>query len=92
MIMYSGFYCFVTGGRRCDGNITLAHILRFVTGRETEPVLGFAMNPTIVFKEGLFPANTCICQLQLPHVTETNKLKAFEKFDLAFANAYFGYA
>ena len=35
------------GGRR--GPITLGHILRFVSGSEKEPLLGFHLHPSIVF-------------------------------------------
>ena len=40
----------ISGGRR--GNITLSHVLGFSTGTDEEPVLGFALQPSIRFVEG----------------------------------------
>lgn len=46
----------ILGGRR--GQVTLGHILKFATGSEDEPVLGFTITPTVTFcpvdiKDGL---------------------------------------
>jgi hypothetical protein len=43
----------VAGGRRetPNGKIHLGHILKFVTGLEIEPVLGYALPPKISFVE-----------------------------------------
>ena len=40
--------CFPFLGRR-GGSITLGYILRFVSGSEKEPLLGFRLHPSIVF-------------------------------------------
>jgi len=75
------------GGRREP--VTLGKVLKFVTGREFEPVLGYDLQPTIEFDENVrMPhANTCISQLRLPlHADAYN----FNLFDLAFVNDYFG--
>ena len=87
---------FISGGRR--GTINLHDVLRFATGAENEPVLGFSIQPSIVFVEavkGFVPtANTCINSLQLPRPTISLLLPApeplFDKYDYAFANAFFG--
>ena len=83
-------------GRRLDGNISLHSILKFVTGYENEPVLGFQMKPTICFDTNMpscLPmGNTCISRLTLPigeNVSMT-KEEVFSFFDYAFANDYFG--
>lgn len=85
---------FCLGGRRCNGIITLGRILQFTTGRETEPLLGFSIAPSVCFNDDLVlaSANTCICRLSLPHITEMEKDKAFERLDIAFANDFFGFA
>ncbi|CAH3153862.1 unnamed protein product, partial [Pocillopora meandrina] len=81
---------------RLDGNISLHCILKFVTGCENEPVLGFQMKPTICFDTNmpscLRMGNTCISRLTLPigeNVSMT-KEEVFSFFDYAFANDYFG--
>nr|XP_058969518.1 uncharacterized protein LOC131795926 [Pocillopora verrucosa] len=86
----------VSAGRRVDGNISLHSILKFVTGCENEPVLGFQMKPTICFDTNMpscLPmGNTCISRLTLPigeNVSMT-KEEVFSFFDYAFANDYFG--
>jgi len=64
-------------------------VLKFVTGCEFEPLLGYDMQPTIEFDDNVrMPhANTCICQLRLP--LESNAYN-FDLLDLAFVNDYFG--
>jgi hypothetical protein len=78
-----------SAGRR-EG-VTLGKVLKFVTGRETEPILGFPIQPSLTYDESLqLPhANTCICMLRMPLLTEHSNL---ELLDLAFANEFFGYA
>ena len=39
---------FITGGR--TGKVKLASILKFVTGTEKEPLLGFKMHPSFFIK------------------------------------------
>ena len=75
-----------------DGNVSLHSILKFVTGRENEPVLGFQMKPTICFGTNmpscLPTGNTCINRLTLPideNVPMTQE-EVFSFFDYAFAN------
>lgn len=80
----------IAGGRR--GNVTLGHILRFTTGADEEPVLGFKMHPALEFCEGgpFFPtSNTCINTLKLMRGSLSSALPS-ELYDLAFCNAYFG--
>lgn len=73
----------------------------FVTGMDEEPVLGYTLQPGIMFKEveaSFLPtANTCINQLNLPRPTLTKPLPTessalFELYDYAFLNNYFGMA
>ena len=89
------FFLFLAG-RGVDGNISLHSILKFVTGCENEPVLGFQMKPTICFDTNMpscLPmGNTCISRLTSPigeNVSMT-KEEVFSFFDYAFANDYFG--
>ena len=91
------FIIALTGGRR--GNIALSDILRFCTGADEEPVLGYALHPSIIFveaNEGHFipTANTCINCLKLPRPSLTEPLPSIEMlhdlYDYAFANAHFG--
>ena len=85
-----------TGGQR--GSVSLPHILKFATGAEEEPVLGFSYHPFITFVEAgksfLPTANTCINCLKLVRPTLSKPLPSedalFQCFDYAFANAYFG--
>ena len=86
-------------GRR--SNISLGNVLQFVTGMDEEPVLGYTLQPKIVFPEvdsSFDPtANTCINQLNLPRPTMGKPLPAnnttiFELYDYAFLNCYFGMA
>lgn len=86
------------GGRR--GFVTLGHVLRFATGADEEPVLGFAIHPALKFVEagkGFLPcARTCINALMLSRGTVNNPLPSSEKifslFDYAFNSSYFGNA
>lgn len=95
-MLWYDLYFFITGGQR--GNVTLTHILRFATGAEEEPILGFAIQPSIAFVEAelsfLPTANTCINRLKLPRATASTSLPPpealFEMYDYAFANTYFG--
>ncbi|XP_068689840.1 uncharacterized protein [Montipora foliosa] len=86
----------VAAGRRADGNISLGNILKFVTGSENEPVLGFQMKPSISFDAGMpscLPiSNTCINGLSLPvgGIVPNDKVDAFSFFDYAFLNDFFG--
>ena len=91
-------FCFFlfSAGRGVDGNISLHSILKFVTGCENEPVLGFQMKPTICFDTNMpscLPmGNTCISRPTLPigeNVSMT-KEEVFSFFDYAFENDYFG--
>jgi len=80
--------CFaISGGRR--GKVTLSKILQFVTGRDTEPLLGYTMAPLVTFTDGvsLPMANTCTCQLRMPLLSDSYD---WHLLDLAFANEYFG--
>lgn len=83
------------GGRR--GNITLGHVLGFATGTDEEPILGFALHPSICFVDcdGFIPtANTCINCLKIPRASFQRPLPRkeflFNLYDFAFANSYFG--
>ena len=96
MCAYIPFLFLISGGHR--GTIALPDILRFATGAENEPILGFSIHPSIAFVEaqkGFVPtANTCINLLQLPRATPRLPKPApeelFNVYDLAFANAFFG--
>ena len=66
MPITSFLFC-IPGGRR--GNITLGHVQGFTTGTDDEPVLGFALQPSIQFVDcdGFVPtANTCFNCLKIP--------------------------
>lgn len=80
-------------GRR--GDVTLAKILRFCTGSEEEPPLGYQIQPTIEFveRQSFLPTgNTCINKMQLtiPVNDEPADDALFNFFDFAFCNSYFG--
>ncbi|KAJ8311316.1 hypothetical protein KUTeg_011136 [Tegillarca granosa] len=80
----------VAAGRRPP--VSLNKVLQFISAYEEEPYLGFPMIPTVRFAElpGNIPtSNTCIFQLTLPLLESANE-DVFEKFDLAFMNAFFG--
>ena len=95
MYLYIPFYTFI-GGRR--ENITLGHILTFVTGCDHEPLLGYKMQPSIQFLpnvSGNFipTANVCINRMNLPRPDLTNQClpdNIFEIYDYAFSNTYYG--
>lgn len=80
--------------------MTLHHILEFATGADIEPVLGFTLDPSIVFMEvtstkSFIPtANTCINCLTLPRPTIEEPLPdakiLFNLYDHAFSCSYFG--
>ena len=92
-------YIFMPIGVR-RGAVSLGHILKFVTGTDEEPVLGFALHPSITFVEAeseskMIPtASSCINQLRLPRPPVGLKLleesKLFSLYDYAFTNHYFG--
>ncbi|CAH3139854.1 unnamed protein product [Porites lobata] len=82
-------------GRR--GRVSLGHVLRFITGTDEEPILGFKMQPSIEFCENsiFFPtSNTCINSLKLVRGSLIPPLPSeaelFQTFDVAFGCAYFG--
>ena len=88
---------FITGGRR--GKVDLGSILKFVTGTEKEPLLGFKLNPSFSFiktneKNSLPSSNTCINRLNLPRAKSEYNLPdektLFHLYDYAFVNQYFG--
>lgn len=87
-------------GRR--GIVTLEHILQFVTCADEEPILGFSLQPKIIFTEALniskwafIPtAHTCSNFLELPRgssqITLPKEDDLLDIYDHAFCNAYFG--
>ncbi|XP_060587126.1 uncharacterized protein LOC132742678 [Ruditapes philippinarum] len=86
----------VESGRR-EG-IHMGMVLKFVTGAEMEPPLGFGLAPSVHFQEHesfLPTANTCTNSLTLPipvNNTIPDDEKLFNLYDLAFCNSYFGIA
>ena len=80
--------CFAISGSRRE-KVTLGKILQFVCGRDSEPLLGFTMAPSVSFSDGvsLPMANTCACQLRMPLLTDNYD---WHLLDLAFANEHFG--
>ncbi|XP_078333982.1 uncharacterized protein LOC111123838 isoform X2 [Crassostrea virginica] len=98
-VVYSNFVKYmreVASGRR--GNITLQSILQFVTGSDEEPILGFALDPSITFvinNNSFLPtANTCINKLNLYIAEKSEDIPSndilFALYDYAFTNSYFG--
>ena len=88
---------FITGGRR--GKVDLGNILKFVTGTEKEPLLGFKLHSSSFFiktneTKFLLSSNTCINRLNLPRVRAEYNLPdektLFHSYDYAFVNQYFG--
>lgn len=81
-------YLFYSAGRRNNGNVTLAKVLRFVTAEEQEPPLGYEMNPSIEFKvmPSWYPtASSCGNILFLTAYGEMpERQRMFEIFDMAF--------
>ncbi|XP_053383435.1 uncharacterized protein LOC123541168 [Mercenaria mercenaria] len=86
----------VAAGRR--EKLTLASILVFACSTDEEPLLGFKIQPTIVFcaaGDGFLPtASTCVNSLTLPRATTTNQLpgqeELFKLYDYAFTNSFYG--
>lgn len=84
--------CFLGGRRGVD---SLAKILRFCTGSEEEPPLGYNIQPVVEFveRQSLLPTgNTSINKMQLtiPINNEPTEDEMFNFFDFAFCNSYFG--
>ena len=88
---------FITGGRR--GKVDLGSILKFVTGTEKEPLLGFKLHPSLFFiktneKNFLLSNNSCVNRLNLPRAAAEynlpDKKTLFHLYDYAFVNQYFG--
>ncbi|CAC5390781.1 unnamed protein product [Mytilus coruscus] len=84
-----------TGGRR--GMVDLRCILRFATGTEEDPSLGYSINPSIHFVEGssfMPTANTCINKINLTildsHEVSVGKDFLFNLFDYTLSYTYFG--
>jgi len=98
MDKYQNICLCVLGGRR--GEITLQHILEFVTGTDREPLLGFSIKPSLVFVEAssqksfLPTANTCINTLIMPRPGLEKPLPdaklLYAHYDYAFGCSYFG--
>ena len=77
--------------------MSLNDVVKFATGTEEEPILGFALHPSILFVEaGSFipTANTCINRLNLPRpsvsISLPSKDELFNLYDYAFLNAFYG--
>ena len=91
-------YWFFSGGLR-EG-ITLEKIFRFITGCDSEPVVGFTIRPSVEYceMESFLPrSSTCTNTLYLPlpmgeglvkHLPPKPEL--YSKYDIAFVNDYFG--
>ena len=87
---------FITGGRA--GKVNLSSILKFVTGTEKEPLLGFKMHLKFFIKTNknnfLPSSNTCVNLLNLSRPTAEynlpNEKTLFHLYDYAFVNQYFG--
>ena len=87
----------ITGGRR--GKVDPGSTLKFVTGTEKEPLLGFKLHPSLFFiktneKNFLPSSSTCINRLNLPRATAEYNLPdektLFHLCNYAFVNQYFG--
>ncbi|KAK3083140.1 hypothetical protein FSP39_023263 [Pinctada imbricata] len=90
--VYSCFIRFIRQVAAGNHGMKLSDILAFVTGAEEEPVLGFDLEPSIIFcaLPGDLPtASTCINQLSLP-LTEQTEEYLTQRFTWAFLNSYFG--
>lgn len=79
--------------------MTLGSILTFVSGTDEEPILGFKIQPSIMFPEAertfLPTANTCINCLKIPRPAVASGVipddsKLFTIYDYAFTNTYYG--
>ena len=77
----------------------LGSIIRFVTGTERKPPLGFNLEASLFFiktneKNFLPSSNTCMNRLSLPRATAEYILPDEKTFfhlcDFAFVNQYFG--
>ena len=87
---------FITGGRA--GKVNLSSILKFVTGTEKEPLLGFKMHLKFFIKTNknnfLPSSNTCVNLLKLSRATAEynlpNEKTLFHLYDYAFVNQYLG--
>ena len=88
---------FITSGRR--GKAGIGNILKFVTGTEKEPLLGFRLNPGLIFiktnKKNFLPSsNTCINRLNLARATPKynfpDEKTLFHLYYHDFVNQYFG--
>ena len=73
--------------------------MRFATGAEKEPLLGFKLQPSLHFivadSQNFLPTSiTCINRLNLPRATVEYNLpeqsRLFQLYDYAFSNQYFG--
>jgi hypothetical protein len=89
-------YYFPSLGGRREG-VTLGSVLKFATGTDEEPVLGFVLQPTISFVQNVSyipTANTCVNQLNLTIPAESSEMPSqdelFRLYDYAFCNTYFG--
>ena len=94
----------VAAGHRTteQGDVTLGHILQFVTGTDEDPPLGFRLPPHIAFPVAqsentwhfLPTAHTCINTLNLPrgnyNTAVPSESDLFALYDTAFQNAYLG--
>ena len=85
---------YFSAGRR--DNVSLPKILKFVTGSEIEPVLGYAIDPRIEFDKyapsALPTSNTCINKLTLAigDNLPPDRSDIYDFFDYAFTSDYFG--
>ena len=99
------FYCIFINGKTLSGRrrcfLSLGNVLRFVTGTEEEPLLGFQMQPSINFVEAknkydFAPtASTCSNTLNLPRPSVQLELpeeetELFQLYDYAFTSEFFG--
>ena len=109
-VWFRYIYCYdlltsiFSGGRRYynDGqslrNVTINHILAFVTGSGHVPLIGYAMHPTIKFIQhqyGVPTASTCTNTLYIPlpqSLSEPLRKEEeyFDMFDNCFTQEYFG--
>ena len=81
-------------GRR--PSVSIAKVLKFVTGSEVEAVLGYGVSPHITFDcnsmSFLPTSNTCINRLTLAigDCVPDKAEEVYSFFDYAFLNDYFG--
>ena len=84
------FLKFVAGRR---GTVTLGKVLTFVTCGEQEPVLGYAIPPSLLFSDSLpscLPKQQNKLVLAIGEKVQAEKEEMFYRFDLAFLDTYFG--